>query len=255
MGKIRFEPVAKLPDATLRAQREYSRGLGLPEIIRGVKPTIDRGLLLILGGSPEITGRTDDIRQWNGDIWAINGAWQWCHGNGIDATFYRIDPEVGACENAMLGNVRKAVLADMVEPGTFDALIAAKADIRLFRLGSEDGAFPPETTAAATAPQVALWHGYRGVHFLGCESSFCDGTHAYKKEAPNLVWVECGGREYVTSPQMIMQAESIADAARAFPAHITIAGGGFLKALAEHGTYRVTHISPAIDRALKESAA
>lgn len=250
MAKIRFTPISRFPESRLDEQRAYSRGLGLPEIVPGVVPSEPAAPnLAVLGGSPEIVHQIDRLKAWDGEIWAINGAWNWCERHGINATFYRIDPCVPDHNSVNIQGVRRAILADLVEPYVFDVLMANGADVRMVRLGKGEGMLLPSTTAAATAPELALWCGHRHVTYFGCESSYGHQTHDYKAENPNRVWVRCGGRDYVTSPQMIMQAEWIAEIARTYPSFIDIACGGFLKALVEHGDYDITHICPNIGEA------
>lgn len=236
--KIRFEPRSGVSEETLRAHRAYSRSLGLPEIVPG-KVGAAAPFLAVVGGSPDVVDHIDTLRDWDGDVWAVNGTWQWCHDNGIDAALYTID---AVFDPKFLGDVRRAVLADVVKPSVFDGL--RHADVELVRLGADS--ILPATTSAATAPLFACWRGHRHVTFFGCASCYGKTTHAYRSETANLIWVSCGGRDFVTSPQMIMQAEFIADMARQFPDYVTVVGDGFLPALIKHGDYDVTHVCRAI---------
>jgi len=238
MGKIRFEPVPPLSDAEVRAHRDYSQSLGLPEIVPG-KAGAAAPRLAVVGGGPAVINHIDELRAWDGEVWAVNRTWEWCRDNGIDATFYTIDQITRAYEG-----VRRAVLGDPVRPQTFDDLIAQGAHIELVRLGR--GSILPASTSAGTAPMIACWRGHKHVTFFGCESSYPEGrTHINKNETDRLgsIWVECGDREYVTCAQFIMQAEWIAKMARAFPEFIEVRGAGFLPALVLHGDYDVTHVN------------
>lgn len=250
MGRIRFVPVCRHSDDVLARHRAYSQSLGLPEIVPGQVGAAAPSLAVV-GGSPDVVEYVDRLKSWDGDILAINQTYQWCRENGIDATFYRID--AAAPPDGYLDGVKRAVLADMVHPSVFDTLLAEGAEVELVRLGLEH--VHPATTAAGTAPNFACWRGHKHVTLFGCGSSYQDGrTHVYRADSAPFVWVECGGEEYVTSPQMIMQAEWIAEAARAFPSYIEVAGGGFLPALIEHGDYSVTHACRNIHDALKEQS-
>ena len=236
MGKIRFEPVGYVPDDVVSAYRAYSRSLGLPEIIPGRAGAAVAPHLAVVGGSPTVVNYIDNLREWDGDIVAVNGAWEWCRDSGIDAIFYTIDSSVFAPDG-----VHQAILGDTCRPELFDALWGAETEIVM--LG--DGGVPLSTTSAGTVPSWACWRGHKTVTFFGCESSFGARTHAYKEESHllNKVWVMCG-QEYETCPQMIMQAEVLAEMARTFPGYINVEGEGFLPALIEHGDYTVTHVSP-----------
>lgn len=253
MGRIRFEPVPHLDQETLDRHKAYSRSLGLPETLPGTVGAA-APFLAVVGGGPSVAGYVDRLKAFDGEIWAINGAWEWCRDNGIDATFYTIDSVIEAPEG-----VERAILGDQVAPDVFDAL--AGADVELIPLGH--GFTLNASTSAATVPMFACWRGHKHITFFGCESSYAETTHAYAiperirnvDTRPSLVWVSCGGDEYVTGPQMILQAEWIAEMARAFPDYIAVEGGGFLSALIEHGDYDVTHICRAIHDQIKEQAA
>ena len=243
MGKIRFEPIGFVSDDVVEVHKAYSRSLGLPEIIPG-RVGAAAPHLAVVGGSPTVADHLKTLREWEGDVVAINGAWKWCRDNGIDAIFYTIDSSVFAPEGAY-----QAVLGDTCRPELFDALWGAETEIVLL---GDDGV-PNLTTSAGTVPSWACWRGHKKVTFFGCESSFGEQTHVYKEESHLLhkLWVRCGGDEYETCPQMVMQAEGLAEMARAFPQYSTVKGGGFLPALIEQGDYDVTHVSPEIDKALK----
>lgn len=246
MARIRFVPVCSVSEDTQDRNRAYSRGLGLPEIVPG-KAGAAASSLAVVGGSPDVSDHIETLRHWNGEVWAINQTFEWCRENGIPATFYRIDPM--PAPPGYLDGIEKAILGDIVHPGVFAELIANGADIELVRLGHDH--ILPATTAAGTAPMFACWRGHRHITLFGCGSSYTDRTHAYRSDKTNLLWLDCGGRDYVTSPQMLMQAEWLAEMAREFPKYITVQGDGLLPALIEHGDYDVTHVCGALDKVLK----
>lgn len=251
MAKIPFDPQPSVPDEQLREHQKYARSLGLP-IIGGAGASSRH--LAVVGGSPELSRQLNLLRAWAGDVWAINGTHKWLREYGIGSTFYRVDPHMGPAVPPSLEGVERAVLADTVAPAVFDILLERGAEIQLAPLGPGEDEFRYQSTAAGTALFLAPPCGYSHIAYFGCESSFRAHTHAYKEEAPSLIWVNCGGCEYVTSGQMIAQAEVLAEAARAYPGVISVVGGGFLAALVEHGDYDVTHIQSALKQALDGAA-
>jgi len=245
-GKINFVSLDPVSKQVLAEHKLYSHGLGLPEI--GTRPVAAQ--LAVLGGSPSLADHVEELQNWDGEIWAVNEAIYWCRDNDIDATFYAIDPEEDL--STLVDAMDRAVLADIVRPELFKALIDKGADVELFRMAD----ISHGSAAASTAPAVALRRGHKHVTFFGCGQSFTGMTHIYK-DAPrykNYVWVEVNGVEYATTSQNVMQAEVLAEMARCWPSFMTVKGEGFLPALIEHGDYEVTHVCRELHEALQEQA-
>jgi hypothetical protein len=233
--KITFIARTAAGDDAVSRNIEHSSRLGHPLITQS-KPVASR--LAVVGGSPWVKDHLDELKAWDGDIWAINGALVWCQDNGIDATFYTIDPMPTL--QAIAKRATRAILGSSCHPDVFSAV---NGPIEVFPFGE----LPSGSTTACTAPMAAATKGHTHITFFGCESSFKDKTHAYSCEASaSRVLVECGGAEYLTTPQLIMQAEYLGEIARKIPSYIDVRGRGFLPALVEHGDYSVSKVSPDI---------
>jgi len=250
MAKIPFSGQSAIPLDRLAAQRDYSLGLGLPRLGEA-GPVAPR--LAVVGGSPALLDHLDELRDWDGEIWAINDCWHWLKTEGINATYYTIDP---------LGNrlwtvdgVKRAVIAERLNPLIVDRLIAQGADIEMMILGSGPDEILHDTSAAGTATYAALRRGHTSVTYFGVTGSFTGNSHVYRNSPGGRLWVTCGGEAYLTSPQLIMQVEFMAPLIRKFPSFIEVRGDGFLPAMIEHGDYDVTHVSRDIHEALQETAA
>ena len=74
MGKISFVAKCRVSDAVLEQHRKHSHGLGLPEL--GSKPVATP--LAVVGGGCSVIDDIEELQEFEGDIWAINGAFQWC---------------------------------------------------------------------------------------------------------------------------------------------------------------------------------
>lgn len=244
MPRIRFKSIPPVSLEKLAGYRAKNRSLGLPVVEPGTVGVAAHSLAVV-GGSPDVVEHLDELRNWDGDIFAVNDTWRYLRDNGIDSILYTIDPAFIAPEG-----VERAVLGDGVSPDLISGL--SGADITLVKIGTD--AILNFCTSAATVPMFACWMGYKHVTFFGCASSYGEQTHAYKMDAnPKVLWVECGGEDFMTSPGMVMQAEEMARVVREFPEYLTIRGGGFLGALVASGDYNVTHISPEIQQALKDA--
>ena len=231
--KITFIAQSGFDDQTLQRNAQNSSRLGLPLIGQAGAGAPH---LAVVGGSPSVVNHIEELRAWGGDIVAANGAYLWCLENGIDAIFYTIDPLPTLAGVATKAG--RAILGSVCDPSVFEAV---KGQIEVFPVGD----LPTGTSGVATAPMMAAQRGHESVTFFGCESSFEGQEHAYSwphKTESRLV-VECGGKQYMTTPQLVMQAEYIAEIAHGVPGFVTVAGGGFLPALIEHGDYEVLNVS------------
>ena len=192
---------------------------------------VGSGSLAVVGGGLSARDQVDWLREWPGDIWAINGTWRWCRDHGIDATFMSIDPQEDQVE--LVQGVERAVLAAHTTPGAFEAL--KDAEVYSFRYDV------PGPTSAVAASLVALKAGYDHVTYFGCEGSFGATTHTFKDEPQGIVRVVCGGEAFLTKLEFIIQAEQIAGLVRRLPEYFSEESGGLLRALVEHEDWDMTH--------------
>lgn len=233
-NQITFKALNNVSDEQICENKKVNRCRGIQKVgKRMVEPH-----LAVVGGSPDIGNFIDELKCFDGEIWAINGAYDWCRSVGINAIFYAIDPSHLLVP--LVKNVHKAILADTVHQDIFDYLGDKVNEI--VWLGVNDVKY--STTATATAPMVAAESGYKHVTFYGCQSCFgVADTHIYKNDSLSKIWVRCGGVEYITCSQFIMQAEFLAELSRGLPKGILIKGSGFLSSLIEHRFFEVTHVT------------
>lgn len=236
--KINFIAGGCVTPDVLARNKVLSSARGLPCVFDG---TDKRWPLAIVGGGPSLPSWQDELGQFPGEIWAVNGAYHWCRAHGIDAAFFTLDPSPWQGGEP----AHKAILADCCDPSVFDH---ATGRIETFPFGD----LPNGSTTASTAPMIAARRGHESVTLFACESSFVTREHAYVHQGPteSRVLVTCGGTEYMTTPQLIMQAEYLADVARGVPGYVRVKGEGFLPALIEHGDYDVLKVSRDMAEAL-----
>lgn len=231
--KIVFRARSVVDQTIIDRNKEENRRLGLPFVgtLGPVSPN-----LAVVGGGPSVLDHVEELKAWDGDIWAVNGAMTWCHGVGIDAALFTIDPKESLFPIAE--QARRAILGTSCAPSVVSAV---SGPVEMFPLGD----YPNGSSSASSAPMAAAARGHAHVTLFGCESSFTDRVHAYSwsDTHSSRVLVECGGSEYLTNPQLIMQAEYLAEIAREIPSFIAVRGRGFLPALIEHGDYSVSKVS------------
>lgn len=208
------------------------------------RPKIKGPSLAVVGGGPSINQHVETLRNWRGDIWAMNGTYRWCREKGINAAFYSADSTPKVAELAQ-GSGR-AILADMCDPSVFDAC----PDAEVF----EFTARTPGPTSATTTTMVGLDAGFTEIVYFGCESSYQKQTHAYQDlPVPHLIKVKCGPDEYLTEPEFLIQAEMLSAAIRTAPHVFKERSGGLLAAMVEFGDCDAIAATPAFHATLKAS--
>tara|TARA_Y100000310_G_scaffold67277_1_gene62568 strand:- start:9243 stop:9857 length:615 start_codon:yes stop_codon:yes gene_type:complete len=200
-----------------------------------------------VGGGPSLAGQVDCLRAWEGDLWAINGAWGWCRDHGINAYFFSIDP---APEQVQFSaGSKRTILSDHTHPSVWDAVQG--------EVWRAQGPYSGPTSAVA-ASVLAIRSGYDGATFFGCEGSYPgEGlpTHVYPSPERSVpIRVQCGSNSFLIKVELIMQTEQLADVIRTLPDRYSEESGGLLRALVKHGDYDVTHVTRGMMASFEEGA-
>jgi hypothetical protein len=244
-GPVELTIRGQLPVTLERAQAncDSAAARNLP----GLQRLSRRGVrLAVVGGGPSINDHVEGLKSWAtelgpdggpgtpGEIWAINGAWNWCHNRGIEATFFAIDAHPIVTKWAVADDGSKpsrAILAMTCDPAVFDLLEGI--DINAVSHG-RDGLRGGSSTAGL-APHLAALMGYSSVTFFGCESSYAMGrSHAYQHETrPEEIIVSSNGCDHLTAPDFMLQAGELATFLTEFPEYLSERSGGLLRAMME----------------------
>lgn len=229
--KITFVSKATVSAEGRAANAQQNKALGLPEYTGS-------GRLAVVGGGNSINDHIEELRNWDGQIWAVNGTINWCLDHGIDASFYTLDAAPTENWTYPLDRVTKAVLSIECDPTIF----ALFAGLPVTTLWSGDAG----PTSAAGAALLAIVHGHDGVTFFGCESSYGETTHAYPSpEVPDWIVAKVGDQTFRTKPEFADQAKAISIICRDYPHVYSERGGGLVKAMIEHGEdYDTLEMSP-----------
>lgn len=208
-----------VPVATMARYREAN--LCLP-VAASLPRKSDR--LAIVGSGLSIRERFQEIADFNGEVWAINGAFGWLRDHGVEATFFSIDPLpiVGAFSQG----ARRVILASQCDPAVFGARIGEGAEICCIR--REDvGGF-----SAVGAVVVALDCGFKEISLFGCECSFKpEAVHVDGRTLDEtFIVVGVGDEEFLTRPAYYQQALGLSAMIGRAPA-IKERSGGLLGAL------------------------
>lgn len=220
-----------VPVEEMRRNAEHTKTLGLPSVEYA-------GHVAVVGGGPSLADHLDELRAWEGPIWAINATWLWLKERGVKATFFTVDPKPQAWLKLAPGE--SAIVATVGCAELFASL--AGGYVRTFTMGRDE--VVSGVTSATAAPHLAIRMGHASVTFFGCDSSFKGyESHVYPMDLPDdLMVVEVGDRGFATKPEFIMQAEDLAGLCRELPAVCRNRSGGLMAALIENPEWDVVGV-------------
>ena len=219
----------------------HTKTLGLSAISNYPRPS-----LAIVGGGPSSMDHVDELRAWVGDMWVSGSAFQWALSVGLaNPTFFTIDQSPQLAVDGK--GARKAILATCCDPSVFEEL--KHSDIEVFDLITSGLNANHWATTVTAAPKISLDMGYRDISFFGCDSSFRgdaesfkNNTHAYVTDLVNdALIVRCGGRDFITRPSFLMQADFLKDFFRIAPQVFRLRCDGLLASMVEDPEHDVTH--------------
>lgn len=215
---------AKEPPSVFRRYTEHNLKRGLGEIVKG-EPKEDP--LYIVCSGPSLRQTWTELQDCPGEIWALNSAFDWLKGKGIQ-------PDRGVClapENAILGYFNKIAFGDhflfasQTHPELIDRVLGAGGSVTLFHTKHPDEWDMPERngplifgggTVGSRALDLAYTLGWRDVHILGLDACISsDGyigvdTPMYEDRRSDLKPFIVNGRVFVSLPSYARQVEDFA---------------------------------------------
>lgn len=213
---------------------------GLPLSRQGAQR---EGPLAIVASGPSVADYLDELRVWPGEVWAINGAYDWLLDQGvIPRGFFALDPLPELADYLRRPHASTTFyLASTCDPAVFDALEGHK--VELFHGVAEDIEYPEGlvvgggTTAATRVPYLGLWKGWRDITMFGCDSSFTERVYCYDwgRYATDIdnkrVWVEANGEgPFQTELGLMKQVSQLAVLHSKFNGRLKIRCGGLMDA-------------------------
>lgn len=231
--RITFQALGNCDDSALA--RNLAAAEGLPRIGRAVHVHP----VAVAGGGPLLD--VEALRQWPGDIWAINHTADFLLDRGIDCTLMTVDPA------PMKFTAAKRLLASCCDPSVFEG------EFEVFDLSEHaPGGVVGGSTSATRAPMLAALMGYPGVVFFGCESSFTDVDHIDRNEEPERqLIIRADGADWRTSPQMMVQAQELTWLVKHCKG-VEERSGGLLRAMLKDDGWEVVAVNDAMKKHLDE---
>lgn len=214
--------VCVCPPERLARNRNCAAGLGLPWL--AAFPPHDRKLAIV-GGGQSAADHAAEILAWDGEILAVNGAYEWLRKLGRAPDFcVLLDPQDNMWPmlvNASSGT--KWIVSDVCHPTTFEILRGL--DIELWDAPQAEDEIKPHSicggpSAISRAPLIAAVLGYQDVTMYGADSCYLGKTtHVYGASSPavsadippDAVRVRCDGEEWLSILGLVGQAEYLAE--------------------------------------------
>lgn len=207
-----------------------------------------KGKVAIVASGPSATEFIDLLKEWDGEIWGINGAFAWLMHRGVKPTaFVGLDPEPILKDYLITTPDVTYYLAGQVHPEVFDFLNGK--NVRLWFPADSGVKYPfgavqiyGGSTCLGRAPNLAYHLGWRDVHIFGGDSSFREKSHVYgDNQLPAGTFpIELGDRVFMTTRQMLQQAceftEQMLEWARpgddgSAPLSVSLYGDGLMQAM------------------------
>ncbi len=206
--------------------------------------------LAIVGGGPSIIDHIPELREWQGDIWAINRTPDYLASHGIASTLVSVDAADNADEFCNPSNVEAAIFSSWCAP----SIVERYRDVFVFDMfPAVEHGIVGTTTTAGTMGIVALKLGYVDITFFGCEGSFTGRDHAYLHvDYPAQMIVRAGDRDYRTVPGFLLQSEEMANIIRRFSMVFRERSGGLLRALIHDPEWSIVAVSESLKDHLEE---
>lgn len=228
---------------------------GLPSVAK--KPA-RVGPLAIVASGPSVRDYLEELRSWPGEIWAINGAYDYLLDNGIvPQGFFAIDPLPELADYVRNARTETTFfIASTCDIAVFDALKGF--DVQIFHAFADDLEYPEGsgqigggTTAVTRAPYLSLVEGWRDITLFGVDSSYDGGEYCYQwgryksDIAAPTFWFEINGEgPFQSEIGLMKQISQMGVIIQKFRGMLKVRCGGlmaaFLKApMADPGLFEV----------------
>jgi len=231
-----------------RRNWESSRKRALPRALDSAPVLSDR--LAVAGSGPNLD--VEALREWPGDIWAVNGTAAYLAHEGIESTMFSVDPFNYECRHLLpeiLDPIDAAILASHCNPLMFEHLLKNSASVYVFDVVPwEDERVNGGPTTATHAPLLALPMGYRELSFYGFEGSYDPehSSHIQKHAVDDWheLTIRAGETEFLTAVELMLQSQNLAALIREFPDVFKDRSGGLLSGMVDHWhTWEITKMT------------
>lgn len=242
--RLKLTPGGCIPERQTVQHIASARQRNLP-VVKG------RGKRLVLvGGGLSAADHIETLRQWDGEVWAINGAAKWCISHGIDASLVTVHPTITEIDPS----IRRVALGTECAPELFDA--CAGLDLRVLPDVEIDGEMQRGGTTATSVALALPYMDFLDVTFYGLEGSYGERSHNYDVyRDPNELWliVKASDGEYRTKLEFLHQSQLLAELVHKYP-QFEERSGGLLRALVKDHEHDVIDMAPVLLEEIERAA-
>lgn len=234
--RVNLEARCNTDDGTIKKNCKMSRRYQRV-VYPGAAETYCYEPCAVVGGSPNIINALHVLRQWKGDIFAINDTAGYLSAQGIPHYLLAIDCDPNPWKIGPL--TKGAVFASRVHRNQMKQF--KRAQVRIFNMAEDGDAIDRGVeggpTAVCRTPHLLLRMGYQAVYYFGIDSCFYNETHitgTYKTAHANMMIIRVKDVDYLSNAALLLQVQHMVDVFRKYPQFLKCASGGLMRAMLEH---------------------
>lgn len=222
-------------DDILNANVEKAKALRVSHV-NGLPP--HKGKLAIVGGGPSFLEHLDELRDWPGAIWAINGTSKALRQHGIESLTVTVDPtDDEALIDSLYDDIGQGLFASSCSPAMFKKFSGRCHYFHMDHVPGEGMRAKGSATTATRLHFVAFYGGFVDISYFGCEGSTEGASHGYdyyEDIDEFCLTIEAGGKKYRTRADCVIQSDYLSGVIREFPGVFHDRSGGLLSAMLEN---------------------
>jgi hypothetical protein len=188
----------------------------------------------VVGGGPSLVKYLDELRNYPGDIYAINDTAGFLSDNGISCTILAVDCTRYLFKIGPL--VKGALFASRVHRKQFNQF--DKKNVLVWDMVEDfQGGVQGGPTAVCRTPMLLLRMGYVQIDYFGIDGCFFGPTHVSGTQRvayDNIMLIRAGGIDYFSNASLVLQSQWMSETMLKHPLLLINRSEGLMKAMLEH---------------------
>ncbi|MCE5225616.1 MAG: hypothetical protein LLG05_07110, partial [Porphyromonadaceae bacterium] len=199
----------------------------------------------VVGGGLSVSAYLETLKNWQGDIFAINDTAGYLSDNGIKCYLFAID--CTPTQFKIGENVKGALMATRCHRNQFKQFPYEK--IIVFDMAEEDniGGIEGGPTAVCRTPHLLLRMGYSSVHYFGIDGSFVGQSHINQNQKyayDKMMVIKANGKTYLTNGALQLQNQYMVNVFKKYGQFLKNQSEGLIKdLLADKDNWEVVAVS------------
>jgi hypothetical protein len=188
----------------------------------------------VVGGGVSLVKNLEVLRNYPGDIYAVNDTAGFLSDNGVSCYLFAADCSRYPFKIGPL--VKGALLASRVHKKQYNQF--DKKDIRVWDMVEDCyGGIQGGPSAVCRTPMLLLRMGYVQIDYFGIDGCFYGPTHVSGTQRvayDNLILIRAGGIDYFSNASFVLQLQWLTEAMLKHPLLLVNRSEGLMKAMLEH---------------------